>query len=94
MNSATKEFLTKLSELFEEYRASLEIEGDSYGGPQTITLEVLNPKTWDVHYEEWLAEHPGQEYPLCETADSRYSFADYVDLGFHVDAEKIRSRLK
>jgi hypothetical protein len=91
MNSHTKEFLGKLADLLEEYRCNLEIEGDSYGGIQTITLEVLNPKTWDVHYEECLAEHPGEEYPWNSDL---YNFADYVDLGFHVDAEKIRSKLK
>lgn len=91
MNNHTKEFLAKLADLLEEFRVNLEIEGDSYGSAQTITLEVLNPKTWDVHYEEWLAEHPGQEYPWNSDL---YKFADYVDLGYNLDADKIRSKLK
>jgi hypothetical protein len=93
MNNHTKEFLTRLADLLEEFNANMEIEGDSYGGSQMITLEVLNPKTWDVHYEEWLAEHPGQGYPFV-SGSSLYNFADYIDLGFHVDAEKVRSRLE
>jgi hypothetical protein len=90
VNEHTKEFLSKLADLLEEFKASLEIEGDAYGSIQTITLEVLNPKTFDEFYDNWLAEHPGQEYPWNSDL---YKFADYVDLGFNVDADKIRSKL-
>lgn len=93
MNNHTKEFLSKLSRLLEEYKANLETEGDSYsGGPMQITLEVLNPQTFDEHYDEWLAQHPGEEYP--HGSHVLYSYAEWVDLGFHCDAEKIKEILK
>lgn len=90
MNNHTKEFLTKLADLLEEYRCNLEIEGDSYGGIQTITLEVLNPKTFDEHWDEWHKEHPGEKYP----DGNLYSYAEWVDLGYHVDVETLRSKIK
>lgn len=86
MNNHTKEFLIKLSNLMEEYRANLEIEGDPYGGVQTITLEVLNPQTFDVRRDEWHAEHPGEKYP----DGNLYSYAEWVDLGFHCSSETLR----
>lgn len=93
MNNHTKEFLTKLSDLLEEYKANLEIEGDSYsGGPMQITLEVLNPQTFDGHYDEWLAQHPGEKYPHGSTV--LYSYAEWIDLGYHVDAEKLKEIIK
>jgi hypothetical protein len=93
MNNHTKEFLTKLSNLLEEYKANLEIEGDSYsGGPMQITLEVLNPQSFDEHYDEYLAQHPGEKYP--HDGHVLYSYAEWVDLGFHVDADKIKGLLK
>lgn len=93
MNNHTKEFLAKLSSLLEEYKANLEIEGDSYsGGPMQITLEVLNPQTFDEHYAEWLAEHPGEKYP--HGSHVLYSYAEWVDLGYHCDVEKLRDLLK
>lgn len=95
MNNPTKEFIQKLAKLMEEYNANLEIEGDSYsGGPMQITLEVLNPQTFDEHYDQWLAEHPGEKYPLCATADCQYSYAEWIDLGFHVDVEKLERILE
>lgn len=90
MNNHTKEFLTKLADLLEEYRCNMEIEGDSYGGIQTITLEVLNPKTFDEHWDEWHAEHPGEKYP----DGNLYSYAEWIDLGYHIDADKLRSKIK
>lgn len=91
MNNHTKEFLTKLSSLLEEYKANLEIEGDGYsGGPMQITLEVLNPQTFDEHWDEWHAEHPGQKYP----DGNLYSYAEWIDLGYHVDADKVKELLK
>lgn len=42
MNSHTKEFLTKLAELMEEYNANLEIEGDSFGGGIIKSRRVNN----------------------------------------------------
>ena len=93
MNNYTKEFLTKLSDLLEEYKVNLEIEGDSYrGGPMQITLEVLNPQTFDEHYDEWLAEHPEEKYPHGSTV--LYSCAEWVDLGYHVDVDKIKEIIK
>lgn len=90
MNDHTKEFLTKLSDLLEEYKANLEIEGDSYGGgPMKITLEVLNPQTFDEHYDEWLTQHPGEKYPHGSTV--LCSYAEWVDLGYCVDVDKLRS---
>ena len=87
MNNHTKEFLTKLSDLLEEYKASLEIEGDSYsGGPIQITLEVLNPKTFDEAYDQWIKDHPHEKYPFGENL---YSYAEWVDLGTHCGAETI-----
>ena len=91
MNNHTKSFLTKLANLLQEYNASLEIEGDSYGGIQDITLELKNPQTFDNHYNNWIAEHPGQAYPWN---DSLYSYADWVDLGKNVDCFKIGAMIK
>lgn len=89
MNNHTKEFLTKLADLMEEYRCNLEIEGDSYsGGPMQITLEVLNPQTFDQHWDEWHTHHPGEEYPWNSDL---YSYAEWIDLGYHVDVDKLRS---
>lgn len=91
MNSRTKEFLIRLADLLEEYRCNMEIEGDSYSGIQTITLEVLNPKTFDEFYDQYLEEHPGEEYPWNSDL---YSYAEWVDLGYHIDADKLRSKIK
>lgn len=85
MNNHTKEFLTKLSCLLEEYKANLEIEGDSYsGGPMQITLEVLNPQTFDEAYYQWIKDHPCEKYPFGENL---YSYAEWLDLGFHCSVE-------
>lgn len=93
MNNHTKEFIQKLANLMEEYNCNLEVEGDSYsGGPMQITLEVLNPQTFDEVYDQWVAEHPLEVYPWDDT--KTYSFADYVDLGFHLNAEKLRELIK
>lgn len=93
MNSHTREFLTKLSSLLEEYKANLEIEGDRYsGGPMQITLEVLNPQTFHEHHDQWLAEHPGEKYPY--ESHVLYSYAEWVDLGYHVNADKVKGLLK
>lgn len=47
MNNHTKEFLTKLADLMQEYSTNFEIGGDCYsGGPMSVTLEVKNPQTW------------------------------------------------
>lgn len=94
MNNHTKQFVQKLANLMEEYKCNMEIEGDSYsGGPMQITLEVLNPQTFDEHYDQWLAEHPGEsgKYPFN---DNLYHYADYVDLGFHLDTEKLKELIK
>lgn len=91
MNSHTKEFLTKLASLMEEYKANLEIEGDSYGDVQYITLEILNPKTFDETYDQWHVEHPGEKYDFDK---SPYSYAEWVDLGYRVDADKVKELLK
>lgn len=91
MNNPTKGFLTKLSSLLGEYKANLEIEGDSYsGGPMQITLEVLNPQTFDEHWNQWHMEHPGEKYP----DGNLYSYAEWIDLGYHVDADKIKEIIK
>ena len=93
MNNHTKSFIQKLANLMEEYNCNMEIEGDSYsGGPMQITLEVLNPQTFDEVYDQWVAEHPGEKYPWDDT--KTYSFADYADLGFHLNAEKLRELIK
>lgn len=93
MNNHTKEFIQKLANLMEEYNCNMEIEGDSYsGGPMQITLEVLNPQTFDEVYDQWIAEHPLEVYPWDDT--KAYSFAEWVDLGFHLDAEKLRELIK
>lgn len=87
MNNHTKSFIQKLANLMEEYNCNMEIEGDSYsGGPMQITLEVLNPQTFDQHYDQWVAEHPGQKYSLNRDL---YSYAEYVDLGYRIDVEKL-----
>lgn len=91
MNWHTRGFLTKLANLLEEYNASLEIEGDSYGGIQDITLEVRNPQTFDQFYDSWIIEHPDQKYPWN---GCKYSYADWVDLGKNVDFHKIKEILK
>ena len=90
MNNHTKSFIQKLANLMEEYNANLEIEGDSYGGVQTITLEVLNPQTFDTHWDEWHAEHPGEKYP----DGNLYSYAEWVELGYRVDVEKLTELVK
>ncbi len=91
MNEHTKEFLSKLSDLLGEYRASIEIEGDSYHGGLQITLEVLNPKTFDETYDQWRIENPEQDYPH---EGIPYCYAEWVDLGYHVNSEKIKELLK
>lgn len=92
MNNHTKLFIQKLANLMEEYNANLEIEGDSYsGGPMQITLEVLNPQTFDENYDRWLAEHPGEKYQFNPDL---YSYAEWIDLGYHVDVEKLRELIK
>jgi hypothetical protein len=57
MNKHTKDFLTKLAILVEEYGANMEIEGDCYsGGPMQVSFEVNNPQTFDEHlysHAEW-----------------------------------------
>lgn len=94
MNNHTKEFLTKLSNLLEEYKANLEIEGDSYsGGPMQITLEVLNPQTFDEHYDQWLNVE-GNELGSYPFGGTLYSYAEWVDLGYHIDSEKIKELIK
>lgn len=41
MNNHTKEFLTKLADLMQEYSANFEIGGDCYsGGPMSVTLVI------------------------------------------------------
>lgn len=93
MNNHTKEFIQKLANLMDEYNANLEIEGDSYsGGPMQITLEVLNPQTFDEHYDQWHVEHPGEKYP--HGSHNLYSYAEWIDLGYHVDVEKLRELIK
>lgn len=94
MENNTREFLIRLASLMEEYGASLEIEGDTYAGEADITLEVLNPKTFDEHWDEYLAEHPGEKYPLCATADCQYSYAEWVNLGNHIYFEKLKELIK
>lgn len=91
MNNHTKEFLQKLANLMKEYNCNMEIEGDSYsGGPMQITLEVLNPQTFDEAYDEWLKQNPGQKYPFGQDL---YSYAEWVDLGFHCSPETIAKLL-
>lgn len=91
MNNHTKEFIQKLANLMEEYNCNMEIEGDSYsGGSMQITLEVLNPQTFDEHWDEWHKEHPGEKYP----DGNLYSYAEWIDIGFHVDVEKLRELIK
>ena len=93
MNNHTKEFITRLADLMEKYNANLEIEGDSYsGGPMQITLEVLNPQTFDEYYDEYLAEHPGEKYP--HGSRTLYSYTECIDLGYHVDVEKLKEIIK
>jgi len=93
MNSHTREFLTKLADLMEEYSANMEIEGDYYsGGPMQVTLEVKNPQTFDEHYDQWVAENPDKKYPFHD--QSTYSYAEWVDLGFHFDANDVRGEIK
>jgi hypothetical protein len=91
MNWHTRGFLTKFAALLEEYNASLEIEGDAYGGIQDITLEVRNPQTFDQFYDSWIIEHPEEKYPWNSR---KYSYADWVDLGKNVDCHKIKGLLK
>lgn len=91
MQTHTKEFLTKLASLMEEYGCSLEIEGDTYAGEADITLEVLNPKTFDEEYDQWHVDHPGEKYDFNK---NQYSYAEWVDLGRHVDVEKLKEILK
>lgn len=91
MNNHTKEFLSKLASLMEEYGASLEIEGDTYAGEADITLEVLNPKTFDEDYDQWHLEHPGEKYDFNK---NQYSYAEWVDLGRHVDIDKLKGLIK
>lgn len=91
MNQHTKDFLSKLSLLLEEYKANIEIEGDAYSGTVYMTLEVLNPKTFDEHYDQWHVEHPGEKYDFDKI---KYSYADWVDLGYRYDADKLKEILK
>lgn len=91
MNSHTTVFLKKLAELMEEYKANLEIEGDSYGGIQNITLEVLNPQTFEEYYDLWENDHPGGSYPWNR---SEYSHADWVNLGWCCTHNSIKEILK
>lgn len=92
MNNHTKEFIQKLANLMEEYSCNMEIEGDSYsGGPMQVTLEVLNPETFDEHYDQWLVEHPGEKYPFNHDL---YSYAEYVDLGYRIDVEQLERILE
>lgn len=91
MNNHTKEFLNRLASLMEEYGASLEIEGDTYAGEADITLEVLNPKTFDEDYDQWHLDHPGEKYDFNVI---QYSYAEWVDLGSHVDVDKLKELTK
>lgn len=43
-------------------------------------------------YDQWLAEHPGEKYP--HGSNNLYSCAEWIDLGFHVDAEKLERILE
>lgn len=87
MENNTREFLIRLASLMEEYGASLETEGDTYAGEADITLEVLNPKTFDEDYDQWHLDHPGEKYDFNK---NHYSYAEWVDLGKHIDSEKLR----
>lgn len=91
MNNHTKEFLTKLADLMEEYKVSLEIEGDTYAGEADITLEVLNPLSFDEAYDLWHVEHPGEKYDFNK---NQYSYAEWVDLGRFIDVEKLKEIIK
>ena len=92
MNKSTKEFLNRLSELLDEYQANLEIEGDCWaGGPMNITLEVPNPESFEAHYNKWIAENASDKYPFYKQL---YSSMDWVDLGWCVDASKLKELAK
>lgn len=93
MNQNTKEFLTKLADLMQEYSANFEIEGDCYsGGPLFVTLEVKNPQTWDEHYDQWVIDNPDKKYPFHD--NSTYSYAEWVDLGSNFNADDVRGEIK
>lgn len=92
MNNHTKEFLTKLASLLEEYNAEAEIDQSDRYGCSGLELTVKNPKTFDEHYEEWTTEHPDQKYPL--NGPSLYDWVDYVNVGSMFNGEDIRGLVK